>query len=51
LGAVVKASEVPDEPADHLPNSFGHPIEALEIRLSDVAEIECDVKVTLHFHG
>jgi hypothetical protein len=47
----VEASEISDEAADHLPNSFCHGIEALELRLSDVTEVECDIEVTLHFHG
>jgi hypothetical protein len=51
LGAIGLAPEVPDEPANHLPNSFGHGIEALEIRLGDVAEIEGDVEMALHFHA
>jgi hypothetical protein len=47
----VTTSEITDEPANHLPNSFGHGVEALELRLSDVAEIKCDIEMTLHFNG
>jgi hypothetical protein len=47
----VAAPKVPDEPANHLPNSFGQGIKALEVRLSDVTEIQRDVKMTLNFYG
>lgn len=45
------ASEITDKPSNYLPNSFGHGIEAAELRLAQISEIECDIKVTLHFHG
>jgi hypothetical protein len=34
-----------------LPNFFGQGIEALELSLSDITEIQCDVKMALNFYG
>jgi len=47
----VAASEITDEPSNYLPNSFGHGVEALELSLSQVAEIEGDVEMALYFYG
>jgi hypothetical protein len=47
----VEAPEIADEPADYLPYSFGHGKEAVELRLGDVAEVERDIEMTLHFDG
>jgi hypothetical protein len=51
LGAIVAASEITDEPANHLPNPFGLRVEALEVGLRNIPEIECDVKMALHFNA
>jgi hypothetical protein len=47
----VGASEVADEPADYLADPFCHGTEPLELMFKDVAEVEGDIEVTLHFHG
>ncbi len=41
-------SEITDEPADHLPNSPGQRIEALELALLYICEIESNVQMALY---